>query len=115
MIAIKTDLHPGARPSSWNASSARLTKNANSSLSISATIQRHAVRLAGAPTKQAFDYRLKACLDLLVTHRVIERDDAGIVRKTTVEVSDTGEPGARVLVEPIPSPQFPPFTRCGTQ
>ena len=56
-----------------------------------------------SPTKQAYDpdNRLKACLDLLKALHVIEADDNRIVRSITVEVSDTGEPGAKIEVTPI--------------
>jgi hypothetical protein len=56
-----------------------------------------------SPTKQAYeaDNRLKAVIDLLVAHQTIQADDWRTVRKITVEVSDTGEPGARIEVTPM--------------
>ena len=55
-----------------------------------------------SPTKQAYDAdnRLKACLNLLTALHVIEADDNRIVKRITVDVSDTdtGEPGGRIEI-----------------
>jgi hypothetical protein len=55
-----------------------------------------------SPTKQAFDLdnRTKAVLDLLVAHHVIESDDCGIVKEITLELGDTGTPGASIEIAP---------------
>ena len=55
------------------------------------------------PTKRRADAdnRLKAPLDLLVTHGVIEGDDSRYVRSVTARWVDQGEP-CSVIVESVP-------------
>lgn len=54
----------------------------------------------GPPDKRRFDIdnRIKAILDLLVRHQVIQRDDSEFVRAVTVKLGE-GFVGARVSVE----------------
>lgn len=54
-----------------------------------------------APTKRKWDIdnRVKPILDLLVTHQIIEDDNALIVRRIDVRVEDNDAPGAHVTLE----------------
>ena len=53
------------------------------------------------PTRRAYDLdnRCKTIIDLLVSCGVIDGDDAGTLKKLTVEASDRDPPGAYVTVE----------------
>lgn len=54
------------------------------------------------PSKRPFDLdnRIKATVDLLVMHGLIEADDSRIVQKLTVGLHD-GPPGARITIIPL--------------
>lgn len=55
------------------------------------------------PTKRQWDIdnRVKPIIDILVTYRLIEDDNASVIKRITVECSYDNRPGANITVEAI--------------